>query len=223
MDILLLGDELKTVQSIKKGFVEAGYVVDVADGVQVGKHLMINKPYSLAIITLMLPGTQFLGACRELKNLRTRIPIFVLSSLNSTYEILTCFDCADDYLEMPFEFKELMNRATNLMLPPNANQPLSVFEIADLKINLGTRVVPRGGKIIDLSSKEYDMLEYLVKNLGRVISRTELAQKIWRSDDHLSLSVVDTYFRFLTRKIDWRFEKTLISSNDTGYFLTTKF
>ncbi len=222
MKILLIEDEPKTVQYLKKGLEENGYDVDAAtDGIS-GKHLALKNSYQLIITDIILPGLDGRSLCLQLRNADIETPILMLTALGTTDEIVSGFDNgADDYLVKPFEFKELLARIKALIKRNvKLTQEENILKMADLKLDVDRRVVRRGGKNIELTAKEFSLLEYFLNNPGKVISRAELARNIWKVDFDTGTNMVEVYVNYLRKKIDKEFEKKLIHTQfGMGYIL----
>jgi two-component system, OmpR family, copper resistance phosphate regulon response regulator CusR len=222
MRILLVEDEPKTALSVKSGLEEFGYDVEIAiDGVT-AKHLALANLYSLIITDIMLPKLDGRQLCKEIRKGNTEIPILMLTALGSTEEIVKGFDCgADDYLVKPFAFQELIARVKSL-LKRNA-KPISeqnVLTLANLCMNLNLRTVTRDAKVIDLTAKEFALLEYFLRHPGKVISKAELAKNVWQMDFDTGTNMVEVYVNYLRKKIDRFFEQKLIHTQvGMGYVL----
>lgn len=222
MKILLIEDEPKTVQYIKKGLEENGYEVDTAtDGIS-GKHLGLKNSYQLIITDIILPGLDGRNLCLQLRNADIETPILMLTALGTTDEIVSGFDNgADDYLVKPFEFKELLARIKALTKRKvRLAQEENVLKMGDLQLDVDRRLVKRGDKNIELTAKEFSLLEYFLNNPGKVISRAELARNIWKVDFDTGTNMVEVYVNYLRKKIDKEFEKKLIHTQfGMGYIL----
>lgn len=222
MKILLVEDEPKTALSVKSGLEEFGYDVEIAiDGVT-AKHLALTNPYALIISDIMLPKLDGRQLCKEIRKGNTEIPILMLTALGSTEEIVKGFDCgADDYLVKPFAFQELIARVKSL-LKRNAKSisEQNVLTLANLSMNLNLRTVTRDAKVIDLTAKEFALLEYFLRHPGKVISKAELAKNVWQMDFDTGTNMVEVYVNYLRKKIDRFFEQKLIHTQvGMGYVL----
>jgi two-component system copper resistance phosphate regulon response regulator CusR len=221
MKILLIEDEKKTVQFIKKGLEENGYEVDAAYDGKSGMQLAISNPYNLVITDVIMPGLNGRDLCKELRAARIETPILMLTALGDTDDVVEGLDSgADDYLSKPFEFRELLARIRSLTKrqPKYSNDHL--LWIADLVLDLNKKMVIRAGKKIDLTFKEYSLLEYFLRNQGRVISRAELSKNVWNVDFDTGTNMVEVYVNYLRKKIDRDFDKKLIHTQfGMGYIL----
>ena len=222
MKILLIEDEPKTVQYIKKGLEENAYEVDTATDGTTGKHLALKNIYQLIITDIILPELDGRNLCLQLRKADITTPILMLTALGTTDEIVSGFDSgADDYLVKPFEFKELLARIKSLTKrQARLAQDENVLNMGDLKLDVNRRVVNRGGKNIELTAKEFSLLEYFLNNPGKVISRAELARNIWKVDFDTGTNMVEVYVNYLRKKIDKEFDKKLIHTQfGMGYIL----
>ncbi|GAB4034418.1 response regulator [Spirosoma gilvum] len=212
MKILLIEDEVKTVQSIKQGLEEHQWEVDIAyDGI-LGFQLATRSPYALIISDIILPGMNGLELCRKLREANIATPILMLTALGTTDDKIVGLDAgADDYLVKPFEFGELMARVRALTRRTHhAIQPSNVLKIADLELNTDTKTVIRAGKEIALTAKEFQLLEYFLRHQGRVISKVELAERLWDLTFDTGTNVIEVYINFLRKKIDKDFNPKLL-------------
>ncbi len=221
MKILLIDDERKTVQFIKKGLEENEYEVDSAEDGKTGKHLAFRNPYNLIITDVIMPGMTGLELCRELRAANIETPILMLTALGDTDNVVDGLDSgADDYLSKPFEFKELLARIRSLTKRHKAGANESQLRISDLLMDLDRKVVIRAGKQIDLTSKEFSLLEYFLRNQGRVIARAELSKNVWKVDFDTGTNMVEVYVNYLRKKIDRDFNSKLIHTQfGMGYIL----
>jgi DNA-binding response OmpR family regulator len=212
MKILIVEDEPKVASFIKKGLEENHYEAEIAyDGISADKlaHLYI---YDLYILDIIIPGISGLDLCRKLKKLKPNVPVLMLSALGTTDDKLIGFDAgADDYLVKPFEFRELLARVKVLLKKAGQSTDTSnKLIVGDLELDLDKKNVSRGGTHIDLTAKEFALLEYFMRNTGRVLSRNDIAEKVWEASFDFGTNVVDVYINFLRKKIDKGFDKKLI-------------
>jgi two-component system copper resistance phosphate regulon response regulator CusR len=222
MKILLVEDEKKTVQYIKKGLEENGYEIDTAEDGLEGRKLAFANHYNLVITDVIMPGINGRELCKQLRAGQIDTPILMLTALGETDDVVEGLDSgADDYLAKPFEFKELLARIRSLTkrqpkFPANDHQ----LRIADLLLDLNKKVVFREGKKIELTSKEFSLLEYFLRNKNRVIPRAELSKNVWNVDFDTGTNMVEVYVNYLRKKIDRDFEKKLIHTQfGMGYIL----
>ncbi len=223
MKILLVEDEKKVASFIKKGLQEQAYSVDIAlDGAE-GERLALASKYDAVILDVMLPHKSGFAVCRTLRGCVPEMPILMLTALDSTDDKLQGLDAgADDYLVKPFEFRELLARLRALFRRAGATRggETAVLTCADLTLNLHSRQVVRSGRRIELTSKEFALLEYFLRHRRRVIPRTELAEHVWDIRFDTESNVIDVYVSFLRKKIDRDFQPKLIHTViGAGYVL----
>lgn len=222
MKILLIEDEPKTAQFIKKGLEENSYEVETASDGKRGKYLALSNSYGLIITDIILPGLDGRSLCQQLREVNIETPILILTALGTTDELVLGFESgADDYLVKPFEFKELLARIKALTKREvRSMQKENLLEVNDLKLDVNRRIVTRGGRLIELTAKEFLLLEYFLMNMGKIISKAELARNIWKVDFDTGTNMVEVYVNYLRRKIDKDFEKKLIHTQfGMGYVL----
>ncbi|MFH0843402.1 MAG: response regulator transcription factor [Bacteroidota bacterium] len=212
MRILIVEDEPKVAAFIKKGFEETHFDADVAyDGLSAEKLALQNR-YDLYLLDIIIPVMNGLDLCRKLKTINPNIPVMMLTALGTTEDKLSGFDAgADDYLVKPFEFRELLARVKVLLKKTGQSPDTSNKLVAgDLELDLDKKVAHRGDTLIELTAKEFALLEYFMRNSGRVLSRNDIAEKVWDMNFDFGTNVVDVYVNFLRKKIDKDFDKKLI-------------
>jgi two-component system, OmpR family, copper resistance phosphate regulon response regulator CusR len=220
MKILIIEDELKTSRFLRKGFCEAGYVVDVAgDGLE-GLHMALEVDFDLIILDIMLPtldGWQLLARLREAGR---KAPVLLLTALDAVHHRVQGFEMgADDYLIKPFAFSELLARVRSLLrrAPPRTHDTL---RMADLEIDLQRHRATRAGQKLDLTAKEFLLLSLLARRAGEVLSRTLIAEMVWDMNFDSDTNVVDVNVRRLRSKVDDPFSVKLIHTvRGAGYVL----
>ncbi len=225
MKLLIVEDEPKVVDFLKKGLEEHGYEIDVAYDGQMGEKLALRNNYAVIIIDVVLPFVNGYELCRRIRENKQQIPILMLTALGTTEDKVTGFDAgADDYLVKPFEFQELLARIKSLTKRSSGIiQTSNLIKFADLVLDIDKKVAIRGDKKIELTAKEFALLEYLIKNKGRVVSRTDIAEKVWDITFDTGTNIVDVYINILRKKIDKDFEKKLIHTRiGLGYSLDEK-
>lgn len=224
MRVLLAEDELKICAYIKQGLEEQGYAVDAVTSGREALDWAEAASYDLIILDILLPGLDGLMVCRELRDRGTHIPILMLTALSAVDDRVNGLDAgADDYLVKPFAVKELLARLRALSRRGGDASRSPYLRMADLEMNTLTHQVTRGGKSIDLAAKEYSVLECLLRDPERVLTRTQIAEHVWNFDIVNHSNVVDVYIRNLRRKIDEGFEVKLIQTvRGTGYSISTK-
>jgi two-component system copper resistance phosphate regulon response regulator CusR len=220
--ILLIEDEPKTVQSLKQGLEENNYDVSIAYDGHIGKQLALAHTYQLIVSDIIIPGINGLELCRELRRLGIQTPILMLTALSTTDDKLNGFEAgADDYLPKPFDFKEFLARVKALI--KRSNQTIleaQVLKFADLEMDLNSSLVSRAGQMINLTSKEFQLLEYFLRNQEKVISKAEIAENIWEVEDENSSNLIEVYVNYLRKKVDKGFSSKLIHTQfGMGYIL----
>lgn len=224
MKVLLVEDEPKMVRSLKKGLEEHQIEVDAAMNGAAGSLLAAANEYSVIISDVMMPEMTGLDMLRELRQNGNQTPVILLTALGQTDEKVNGFEAgADDYLTKPFEFRELLMRVRALARrPASSYQALrpTVLRFADLELNLEKKECLRGGQRIQLTPREFALLEYLLRNPGRVISKAEISERVWNLSFDTGTNFVEVYFNFLRKKVDKGFDKKLIHTQfRTGYVL----
>ena len=220
--ILLIEDEPKTVQSLKQGLEENNYDVSIAYDGHMGKQLALAHTYQLIVSDIIIPGINGLDLCKELRAQGIQTPILMLTALSTTDDKLNGFEAgADDYLPKPFDFKELLARVKALI--KRSNQTIldaQVLKFADLEMDLNSSLVSRAGLMIHLTSKEFQLLEYFLRNQEKVISKAEIAENIWEVEDENSSNLIEVYVNYLRKKVDKGFSSKLIHTQfGMGYIL----
>ena len=220
MRILLVEDNRRLSDSLRLSLTDDGYAVDAAYDGQEGEEFAELTPYDLIILDVMLPRRDGIEVCRSLRNRRVRTPILILTARDALEDRVLGLDSgADDYLVKPFEMNELRARLRAL-LRRESDDKSGLITIADLTIDPSTHFVKRGGQTIDLTSREYGMLEYLARNPNRLITRQMAETHLWSYDAIVASNVVDVYIRRLRRKVDDPFEVKLIETvRGSGYRL----
>lgn len=222
MKVLLAEDDRRIANFIVKGLREDGYVVDhAADGKTALDCALANKdtPHDLIVLDVMLPGRDGISVCRELRTRDVRAPILLLTALDGLDDRVRGLDSgADDYLAKPFAFPELLARLRALGRRAPMAVKTGVLQVADLKLDTATRAAKRGSRQIELSAREYQLLEYLMRHAGMPLSRTMILQAVWSFDYDGASNVVDVYAGYLRRKIDSPDEQTLVHTvRGVGY------
>lgn len=218
MRILLVEDEEKVSGFVARGLMAERFAVDVIGDGQAGLELATTYSYDLVILDLMLPkmdGTQVL---RRLRSQNVNVPVLILTARDAVSDKVGNFDVgADDYLTKPFAFAELLARVKALLRRGPVSRS-SVVRVGDLELDRLSQQVKRAGKRIDLTSKEYSLLEYLMSNAGRVLSRTMIIEHVWDQSFDGITNIVDVYVRHLRSKVDDPFDRKLIHTvRGVGY------
>lgn len=219
MRILLVEDEKNVATFIKKGLEEEFYTVDVAEKGSDGYDMATSSTYDLIILDRMLPEIDGIELCKRLRTKRSKTPILMLTALDSVRNKVEGLESgADDYLTKPFAFSEMLARIKVLMR--RVSDYVSELSLGDLRMDLLSRRVFRGDKEITLTPKEFSLLDYLLRNKGRVLSRTQIIDNIWGYNFDPNTNVVDVHIKFLREKIDKDFDKKLIHTvRGAGYVL----
>lgn len=222
MKVLLIEDEPKMVSSLKRGLEENLIEVDAALDGKSGRKLAEANDYSVIISDVMMPEMNGLDLLRSLRESGNRTPVILLTALDQTDDKVSGFEAgADDYLSKPFEFRELLMRVKALARRPvDTYQASPVLRFSDIEMNLDTKEFCRGGKRIPLTPREFALMEFLLRNPGRVISKTEISERVWNLDFDTGTNVIEVYVNFLRKKVDKGFPVKLIHTQfKTGYVL----
>ncbi|HEY1336936.1 MAG TPA: response regulator transcription factor [Bryobacteraceae bacterium] len=221
MRILLVEDEPRVSSFLAKGLREQTFAVDVARDGEEGLHLGSVNEYDLVILDVMLPRKDGYAVCRELRAAGRPTPILMLTARGAVDDRVAGLDCgADDYLVKPFDFKELLARVRALLRRSAVLRP-ERLRVADLMLDTGSHTAVRGGKSVELTAKEYALLEFLVLNQGRVVGREQIAQHVWDENFDPLSNVIDVYIKRLRAKIDTHSERRLIHTRrGEGYLLS---
>ncbi len=232
MKILIVEDELNVAEVLKRGLVEEGYETEVAYDGQIGLRLAQNGHYDLIILDVNLPLLNGLELCKKLREKDDQTPVMMLTALSMSDDIVLGLESgADDYLPKPFRFNELYARVKALTrrkkfpvvattLGEKHSEPTNYFILADLIVDFDAKQVKRNGKIIQLTAKEFSLLEYLARNKGRVRSRLEIAEAVWDLNFETGTNFIDVYINYLRNKIDKNHDPKLIHTiTGFGYVL----
>jgi two-component system copper resistance phosphate regulon response regulator CusR len=202
--ILIVEDEAKVSQFIKKGLEENAYAADIAGTAREAIAFIQQDEYDLIILDINLPDMSGYAFCDRLRKKDLTLPVLMLTAFGTTEDKITGFDNgADDYMVKPFEFRELLARIKVLIKRNTRHTSIpDLIKVSDLELDSSAKLVKRAGKTIDLTAKEFLLLELLMRNKGKVISRAEIAQKIWDINFDTGTNVIDVYINFLRKKID---------------------
>ena len=220
--ILFVEDEKKIAHALKKGMEEQGFQVELAYDGATGEKLFNNYDFDLVILDINLPDINGYALSRTIRQKNRDIPILMLTALGTVEDKVEGFEAgADDYLVKPFAFKELVARIKSLLRRTIHGLPSGHFlRIADLEINLDSKEVYRSANKITLTAKEFQLLEYLVRNKNRVVSRSDIAGKVWDIGFDTGTNVIDVYINFLRKKIDKDYPVKLIHTHiGMGYIM----
>jgi DNA-binding response OmpR family regulator len=218
MRILVVEDEHKIAHAIKQGLMQEKFAVDVEYDGDAGLGAAINEPYDLMIIDRMLPGSiEGLDICRQVRAKGIHSPILILTAKDQIRDRVTGLDSgADDYLVKPFSFEELLARVRALLRRPPETQG-NTLKVGDLTLDTLNYEVKRSGKGIDLSAKEFALLEYLMRNQGRVLSKDTIISHVWDFDADILPNTVEVYMGYLRSKIDKPFKKSELIHTIRGF------
>jgi two-component system copper resistance phosphate regulon response regulator CusR len=222
MKVLFIEDEEKMARAITSGLQDAGIEVDCAYDGETGLHAIKSHEYDVIITDIIMPGMNGLELLRKIRKLEIRTPVLLLSALVGTETKVEGLDIgADDYLVKPFEFDELIARIRALARRANMLEyPLEKLEFSGIVLDLQTKTCTRDGLPIELTPKEYALIEYLIRKKERVVSKREIAQEVWDIHFESSTNVVEVYVNYLRNKIDKPFDNKLIHTVfGAGYIL----
>lgn len=220
--ILLVEDEINVSNFIKKGLEEENYTVETAYDGATGLNLALNKEFNLIILDIILPNLNGIEVCTIIRDkLGFNIPIIMLTALGSTEEIVKGLEAgADDYLIKPFHFKELLARVNANLRRQLATDDVKTLKFADVVMDMESKLVTRAGKEINLTSKEYRLLYYFLKNPKKVMSRYDILENVWDVNFDMGTNLVDVYVNYLRNKIEKDFPTKLIHTViGMGYIL----
>jgi two-component system copper resistance phosphate regulon response regulator CusR len=220
MKILLVEDEQKIANFIERGLKEEHYIVDVAYDGENGSYMAQVYDYDLIILDIMLPEKDGVRVCTDLRKKKIDTPILMLTARDSIQDRILGLDSgADDYLTKPFAFEELLARVRALLRRKQSGNTM-LLKVNDLELDQRTHRVTRAGTEIELTNKEYNLLEYLMLNANHVVTRTMLYEHVWDVHFDTFTNVVDVYINYLRNKIDKNHDKQLIHTvRGTGYML----
>lgn len=222
MEILVIEDDQRVAELIKRGLEEQDFKVTLAFDGEMGKKLALSKPYDLVIMDIILPKINGLDLCKEIRSVYPSIPIIMLTALGTTDDKVEGFDAgADDYLVKPFELRELHVRIRALLKrnQVSVKDQGFILKYADLELNNQTKMVFRSGTEISLTPKELKLLEFMMRNSERVLSRAEIAEKVWDAHFDTGTNFIDVYINYLRKKIDKDFSTRLIHTKPGQGFI----
>ncbi|MGL4622977.1 response regulator [Chroococcidiopsis sp.] len=222
MRVLVIEDEPGIAQFIRQGLNEAGYAVDVASDGQAGLNYALAAEYDVIVLDIMLPQMDGLQVLRQMRS-RIKTPVLLLTARDTVEDRVKGLDAgADDYLFKPFAFPELLARLRALLRRPPL-QLDTILQVADLEMDVANREVRRAGKSIELSPREFSLLEYLMRHPRQVLTRSQITERIWNFDFYGDSNVVDVYIGYLRRKIDNGFDRPLLHTvRGVGYRLSAE-
>ncbi|MBK8498127.1 MAG: response regulator transcription factor [Flavobacteriales bacterium] len=225
MLILVVEDEPKVAAFLKQGLEESGYTVLSAYDGPMGQRLALAEPVDLVLLDVVMPGKSGIDVCKAIRQGGGTMPILMLTALGTTDDKVGGLDAgADDYLVKPFEFKELLARIRSLTRRSSSvHEEEDKLIYHDLELDLAKKEAIRAGKRITLTAKEFALLEYLMRNPDRVLSRSQISERVWDIDFDTGTNVVDAYIKLVRKKIDRDHEPKLIHTRvGMGYMLTAQ-
>lgn len=221
--ILIVEDEQKIADALRFGLTENGYEADVAYDGSIGLKLFKANLYHLVVLDINLPGHNGLELCKIIRQHNAQLPVIMLTALSTLNDKIEGYDAgADDYIIKPFEFKELLMKIRVLLRRTSHPQAPTgaALTAGDLVMNLDSKEVKRGDKTINLTAKEFQLLEYLLRNKNRVVSRADIAINVWDIDFDTNTNVIDVYINYVRNKVDKPFDEKLIYTQiGMGYVL----
>ncbi|GAC1321036.1 MAG: response regulator transcription factor [Chloroflexota bacterium] len=220
MRLLLVEDQPKVARFIQRGLEEEHYAVDIAASGEDALAFVDVTSYDLIVLDVMLPGISGVEVCRRLREQRNTVPILMLTARDALEDKVVGLDVgADDYLTKPFAFAEFLARVRALLRRQDTVKTTEI-QVADLVLDTASHEVTRAGQVIELASKEYAVLEYLMRRAGQVVTRTMILEAVWSYDFDPGSNVVDVYIRYLRRKLDDPYPVKLLETiRGTGYRL----
>ena len=223
MKILVIEDELNLASFLKRGLEEEGHTVDMALDAKTAKVAMATEKYDMLVMDVILPDGNGIKLCQGFKELHPRLPIILLTALGSTQDKVTGLDAgADDYLVKPFQFSELLARIRAVERRTTPGSAPVKLNALDLEMDIESRKVQRHGQTINLTSREFKLLQVFLSNQNKVLSRLNIAESVWDINFDTGTNVVDVYVNYLRNKIDKGHEKKLIQTViGVGYVLRT--
>jgi two-component system OmpR family response regulator len=224
MRLLVVEDDKKIASFVSRGLKEAGYVVDIAERGDDAFQLALHNHYDVAIVDLMLPGLDGLSLIERLRAQKVKMPVIILSAKRSVDDRVKGLQVGgDDYLTKPFAFSELLARIQALVRRSSAMSEPTTLTHGDLTLDLLSREVTRGGRKIELQAREFALLEYLLRNAGRVVSKTMILEHVWDYNFDPKTNVIDVLVSRLRSKVDRDFDRKLIHTmRGFGYVLKAK-
>ncbi|MCS7075002.1 MAG: response regulator transcription factor [Bacteroidia bacterium] len=225
MNVLVIEDDERIAELIQRGLQEQGFNPTLIYDGLTGKKLALQNSYDLLITDIILPKINGIDLCKEIREQKPDLPIIMLTALGTTDDKVDGFDAgADDYLVKPFEMRELIARIRVLLKRySKTSNSGNILKYADLELNLATKVVKRNDIEINLTPKEFNLLHFMLQNPERVLSRTEIAEKVWNTHFDTGTNFIDVYINYLRKKIEKGFATKLIHTKPgMGFILCNK-
>jgi two-component system, OmpR family, copper resistance phosphate regulon response regulator CusR len=223
--ILVVEDELKVATFIRKGLQTQSFEAEIASDGSEAQRMFSEGNFDLVILDIGLPDMSGLDVCMYIRQHNARVPVMMLTAMGSMADKLTGFEVGtDDYMVKPFDFMELLVRIKALLKRSQEVEPVvEKLQVADLELDLEEKVARRGGKVIDLTAREFNLLEYLMRNRGRVVSKIDIAEKVWDINFDTGTNFIEVYINYLRNKVDKGFSSRLIHTVvGMGYMLKNK-
>lgn len=219
--ILIIEDDERMAELIRRGLEESGYNVTLATDGGDGLSIALENHFDVVVTDILLPTKSGLEICKELKKANEKYSIIMLTALGTTDDKIDGFDAgADDYMVKPFEMRELTARINALIKRSRLENTEEIIRIADLELDQRTKTVKRGGKELNLTPKEFNLLAYMMINKGRVLSKSEIAEKVWDMSFDTGTNFIEVYISYLRRKVDKGYDKKLIhTKSGMGFIL----
>lgn len=222
INILIVEDEKKIADALRQGLNENSFYAEVAYDGNIGLKLFKSRPFDLVVLDINLPGMNGYELCKAIRAANPAVPVVMLTAMNTVEDKIEGFEAgADDYIIKPFDFRELLVRIRALLKRMHQTVATgTLLQAGDLVMNLDSKQVTREGKSISLTAKEFQLLEYLLRNKNRVVSRADIALQVWDIDFDTRTNVIDVYVNYLRKKIDRGFAEPLIHTQvGMGYIL----
>jgi two-component system, OmpR family, copper resistance phosphate regulon response regulator CusR len=224
VNILIVEDEQRLAEILKKQLQESGFSVEIAFDGYIGKQMVERNKYNLIILDINLPLINGYDLCKEIRKTNINIPIIMLTALGTPDNRVIGFDAgADDYVLKPFDFRELLARINVFLRRSNSKDLTDKLRIADLEMDLSTKTVTRANQRIVLTAKESSLLEFFLKNKGKLLTREIIIENVWGIDFDPSTNIIDVYVNYLRNKIDKNYEPKLIHTRfGFGFYCSEK-
>ena len=224
VQILIVEDEQRLAEVLKKQLEESGFQADIASDGYLGKTLIEKKTYDLVILDINLPLINGYDLCKEIRIRNSKIPIIMLTAFGTPDNKIIGFDAgADDYVVKPFDYRELLARINVFLRRSKTKSEIEKMRIANLEVDFITKTVKRDETTIELTAKEYSLLEFFVRNSGKVLTRELIIEKVWGLNFDPNTNIIDVYVNYLRKKIDKDFEPKLIHTKfGFGFYCSEK-
>lgn len=224
--VLVVEDEVNVSSFIRKGLEEEGFTVDVAFDGAIGTNLALTREYDVILLDVVLPQLNGLEICRKIRERHGyAVPIIMLTALSTSDDVVNGLETgADDYIPKPFRFKELLARVNAALRRKGTGATSRVYKFSDLELDTETKTASRSGKVIQLTSTEFRLLEYFMANPRKVLSRTSIFDQVWDSNQDMGTNIVEVYVKYLRDKVDKEFDQKLIHTViGMGYVLREEY